>query len=225
MNWGKNVLIVAAHPDDEVLGVGGTIAELIKRGINVQVLIVTDGSSSQYIDDKDKIRTKAVETLNALKKLGVETWHQWSLPDMRLDTLAHVELNRKIEKFIQSFEFDTVFCQNYGDINMDHKCLYDSVAVAVRPHPAQTVKLFLSYYVNSSSEWGGVLSGSMYSPNVYVDISKSIKDKLESMAEYKTELRDYPHPRSIRGIRNTAEYFGNMVGYEFAECFKLVYSR
>ena len=225
MIFGKKNLIIAAHPDDEVLGVGGTIPLILRDGGNVDVLIVTDGSTSQYDNSESFLKKKRVETTNALLRLGVNEFTQWSFPDMKLDTISHVKLNKELEKFIRSNEYDTVFCQDCGDINMDHRILYQSVEVAVRPYPSQTVKRFLTYYVNSSSEWGGILSSSSFSPNVFVNIEDTIDLKLSSMLEYKTELRDYPHPRSIESMKNSASYFGNMVGYLFAEPFRLIFSR
>ena len=225
MIFGNKVLVIAAHPDDEVLGAGGTILKLINADVDVEVLIVTDGSSSQYQDDREILEKKHDESARALKKLGVSRYFQWSFPDMRLDSVPHVELNRELEKFIYSSGYDTVLCQDNGDVNMDHTCLFNSVRVAVRPHPKQNVKVFMTYYVNSSSEWGGIMSGSTFSPNIFVNIDDFIEDKLSSMAEYVTELREYPHPRSLKSIKTSAEYFGNMVGHRNAEAFRLIYSR
>lgn len=225
MYFGERILIVAAHPDDEILGMGGTIPLLKDNGALVDVVIVTDGSSTQYIGDKEVMERKHSESVKALEILRVDSVFQWKFPDMLLDTIPHVNLNQVLEDLINKNKYDCVFCQDFGDINMDHKKVYESVSVAVRPHPFQHVKLFLTYYVNSSSEWGGISNKIIFSPNVFVDITNTLELKLEAMAEYKSELRDYPHPRSLKAIENSAKYFGNMVGYDCAEAFKLIFSR
>ena len=144
---------------------------------------------------------------------------------MRLDSVSHASLNTEFEKLIRRKGYDTVFVQDKGDINLDHKLIYHSVLVACRPYPNQSIKTIYSYYVNSSSEWGAMESQSFFTPNVYVDISETIDIKIKAMSAYKSELRAYPHPRSLRSIRTSAEFFGNQVGYEFAEPFKLIISR
>lgn len=225
IDFGKKILVVAAHPDDEVLGAGGTIAKLKNQGCEVHALIVTDGSSTQYAGDEDILNAKYVEADAAAAILKMDKIIQWDFPDMRLDSVDHVEINKRLEELLSAEKYDTVISQEFGDINMDHRMVYQSVSVAVRPHPFQNVRNFLTYYVNSSSEWGVVLNSDGFKPNLFVDIEETIDLKLDSMAEYKSELRDYPHPRSIKAIRISAQYFGNMAGYKFAEPFRVVYSR
>lgn len=225
MNFGKKILIVAAHPDDEILGVGGSIPLFKKDGAQVDIVIITDGSSTQYAGDEEILVSKHKEAEKAANILGIDKIFQLSFPDMRLDTVPHVDINKALENLISRGHYDCVFCQEPGDINMDHRKLYDSTSVAVRPHPFQNVRKFLTYYVNSSSEWGGIMRGAAFSPNVFIDISETLQFKLDSMAEYKTELRDYPHPRSLEALKNTAAYFGNMTGYPYAEAFRLIFSR
>lgn len=225
MEFGKKVLIVAAHPDDEILGVGGSISIMKKSGAEVHSLVVTDGSSTQYEGQEEILIEKHKEAERSARIAGVDRLIQWNFPDMRLDSVDHVDLNIALEKLISEEKYDTVLCQEVGDINKDHREVFQSVSVAVRPHPFQSVKLFMSYYVNSSSEWGVILNSNGFRPNVFVDITSSIQTKLAAMTEYKSELRDYPHPRSIEAIENSAKYFGNMVGYKFAEPYRLVYKR
>ena len=225
IDFGKKILVVAAHPDDEVLGAGGTIAKLKQQECEIHALIVTDGCSTQYVGNEEILEAKYVEAGAAAAVLKIDRIFQWQFPDMRLDSVDHVEINQKLEELFSAEKYQTVISQEYGDINMDHRMVYQSVSVAVRPHPFQHVKNFLTYYVNSSSEWGVVLNSNGFKPNMFVDIEDTINLKLDSMAEYKSELRDYPHPRSLEAIRISAQYFGNMAGYKFAEPFRLVYSR
>jgi LmbE family N-acetylglucosaminyl deacetylase len=223
--FGNKILVIAAHPDDEVLGVGGTIPLLKRQHASIDLVIATDGSSTQYTGDEKLLKQKFFEASEAARILGIDNVIKFSFPDMRLDTVAHADINKEFESLIKSNNYDTVFVQDKGDINMDHKQLFHSALVACRPHPHQSVKSLFSYYVNSSSEWGGLESTRLFSPNVYIDITETIELKLKAMEAYKTELRSYPHPRSIRAIKTSAEYFGNHVGYEFAEPFKLIFSR
>lgn len=225
IKFGKKILIVAAHPDDEILGVGGSIPLMKQAGATVHSLVVTDGSTTQYQGKQDILEEKHREADRAANIVGVDKLIQWNFPDMRLDSVDHVDLNIALEKLIQEEKYDTVLCQEIGDINKDHREVFQSVSVAVRPHPFQTVNLFMSYYVNSSSEWGVILNANGFKPNVFVDISSTVNLKIDAMAEYKSELRDYPHPRSLEAISNSAKYFGNMVGYTFAEPFRLVFQR
>ncbi len=221
----NKVLVIAAHPDDEILGVGGTISILSKMGKQVDVLIFTDGSSTQYFDNDAILEDKFHEAKEANYIVGSAVLPRADFPDMRLDTIAHVDKNIALGKVISQGEYDTIFIQDRTDINKDHNELYESTMVACRPYPGQKVKHLLSYYVNSSTEWGNLLKKRPFNPNVFVDITETIDDKLNAMEKYTTEIRDYPHPRSIEAIRNSAKYFGNMVGTEFAEPFHLVYAR
>lgn len=219
------VLVIAAHPDDEVLGVGGTIPLLVEMKKQVDVLIFTDGSSTQYFGSDDILENKFEEAKKAIAVLGAQLLPRLDFPDMRLDTVAHVDKNIALGKIISEGQYDTVFVQDRSDINRDHKELFDSALVACRTYPGQTVRSVLSYYVNSSTEWGNLLTSESFNPNVYINISDSIEVKLDAMSKYETELRTYPHPRSLEAMRNTAKYFGNMVGYEYAEPFRLIYTK
>jgi LmbE family N-acetylglucosaminyl deacetylase len=221
----NKILVIAAHPDDEILGVGGTIPLLVKQKKQVDVLIFTDGSSAQYFNNKAILEDKFGEAKDANDVLGSNVLPRLDFPDMRLDTIAHIDKNIALGKIISSGGYDTIFIQDRTDINKDHNELFESTLVACRPYPGQTVKHLLSYYVNSSTEWGNLLKKAPFNPNVFIDISETIELKLSAMEKYKTEMRNYPHPRSTEAIRTSAKYFGNMVGTEYAEPFHLVYSK
>lgn len=221
----NKILVIAAHPDDEILGVGGTISLLSKMGKQVDVLIFTDGSSTQYFDNEAILEDKFHEAKEANDIVGSKVLPRADFPDMRLDTIAHVDKNIALGKVISQGGYDTIFVQDRTDINKDHNELYESTMVACRPYPGQSVKHVLSYYVNSSTEWGNLLKKKPFDPNVFIDISETIDHKLSAMEKYTTEIRDYPHPRSTEAIRNSAKYFGNMVGTEYAEPFHLVYTK
>lgn len=224
LNNFERVLVVAAHPDDEVLGVGGTIKKLTDLGKTVYTLIVTDGSSTQYEGDEKILNDKHRDCKKANNRLGVEEVIIWDFPDMRLDTVPHSELNNQLVDLIEELKIDTVFSQSSGDMNLDHRLIFQSVRVACRPYPGQKVSNLLCYYVNSSTEWGGMSNRETFNPNYFVDISDTIEQKLNAMECYEVELRDYPHPRSLKAIENSAAYFGNMVGKQYAEPFEVIFS-
>lgn len=223
LNQVKRALVIAAHPDDEILGVGGTIAKLTNKGASVDILICTDGSSTQYENDKTKLDGKFEEAKKANDIVGAKLLKKLSFPDMKLDTIAHVEINKALSNVINEGNYDTVFVQDISDVNRDHSVLFSSALVACRPYPGQNVKRLLSYYVNSSTEWGNLVPGQKFEPQVFIDISDYINEKLDAMKEYITELREFPHPRSIVSIETSSKYFGGIIGTMNAEPFRLIY--
>jgi len=217
----SRVLVIAAHPDDEVLGMGGTIARhAAERGDPTRIVCVTDGSSTQYPDDVEIRRQKEAEARAAATTLGVSDYVHLDLPDMKLDTVAHVDVNRVVEEQIGDFGPEIVYTV-HPDVNRDHRALFDSVAVATRPVPGQVVKRVLTYAPTSSTEWtpAGV---NWFVPNWFVDVTSTLDLKLASFAHYATERREYPHPRSEQAIRAAAAFYGASCGCHAAEPFVLV---
>lgn len=221
----ENILVIVAHPDDEVLGMGGTIAKLSSQGKQVHLLIVTDGSASQYRDAENLqeiIDSKKKETKNAADLLGIKSITYGNLPDMKLDVTAHIDVNAVIEKAIDTVKPDTVFTHFWGDVNLDHRCVYHSTMVAVRPVKGQCVKEVYCYNVPSSTEWSPQIDGHVFTPNVFVDITGFEKIKYAAMKAYETELREYPHPRSIDYLKKDDEVVGLHCGLDSAEQFILL---
>jgi LmbE family N-acetylglucosaminyl deacetylase len=216
------VLVLAAHPDDEVLGMGGTIGVHASRGDIVRVVCVTDGSSTQYPGDAAIREQKAAEAQRAAKILGAEQYFHLDLPDMRLDTVPHVEVNDVVEEHMRAFGPHVVYAP-HPDVNLDHRAVFDSVAVAVRPTPGQVARRLLTYAPTSSTEWSPAATN-WFVPNWFVDISSTLERKLEAFACFESETRDYPHPRSSRALRAHAELHGSTIGCEYAEPFVLVRS-
>ncbi|MBC2856179.1 PIG-L family deacetylase [Cetobacterium sp. 2A] len=216
------ILVIAAHPDDEILGCGGTINSYSRQGHEVYVYIVTDGSSAQYPNDIKKLNSKRREAVEANKKLGVKKVIFGNLPDMKLDTVSHINLNGEIFKVVNEIRPDIVFTQHYGDVNKDHKLVFEATLVACRP-TENGVKKIYSYETLSSTEWGNTNSSDFFIPNTYVRLTgEDILNKKEAMNFYQTELRDYPHPRSLEAIENLAKYRGNQVIASYAESFILI---
>ena len=223
-NIKSKILVIAAHPDDEVLGVGGTISwfSTIAKA-DVFVLILTEGCSSQYKGDKSMILKKRREAERANKILGVKKVIFGDLPDMRLDSLLHVQINEVIEKQIRAISPDIVFTQ-HPDVNKDHVLVFESTMVAIRPSPGASVKKVYTYASASSTEWSAPLVGSYFIPNIFFDISDTLDLKLKAFSSYNTELRKYPHPRAIESIKIYAEREGIAVGLKAAESFMLIRS-
>jgi LmbE family N-acetylglucosaminyl deacetylase len=220
------VLVIAAHPDDEVLGVGGTIRRHVDAGASVHILIVTEGTTAQY-DDAAIIEQKRTQARESAGILGVG--HEegggsirfGECPDMRLDTLAHTELNAIIEDAIAAVEPDTVYTHTASGLNEDHRQIHHSTLVAARPHSG--VADIYGYFVGSSTEWAPSTPG--FDPRLFVTIDETIETKIEALACYATEIRPYPHPRSPKRVREYAAYFGGHVGARYAEAFEVVRTR
>lgn len=219
----NKVLIIVAHPDDEVLGMGGTIAKYVSSGYEVALLIVTDGSTSQYKDDpqlKEILENKKKETRIAADILGITRVYYGGQPDMKLDMTEHTAVNAAIEAVIDEFDPDVVYTHFEGDVNKDHQCVYQSALVACRPIPGQKIKELYSFSVPSSTEWSPQNSKTVFVPNIYVDIDGDYAEKkYGAMAAYETELREYPHPRSIEALKILDKSVGLQVGLKCAESF------
>jgi LmbE family N-acetylglucosaminyl deacetylase len=158
--------------------------------------------------------------VRAAAELGVTDYVHLDLPDMRLDTLAHVEVNRVVEEHVREFGPEVVYTA-HPDVNRDHRVLFDSVAVATRPTPDQVVRRVLTYAPTSSTEWTPAPLN-WFVPNWFVDVTATFERKVAAFAHYETERRDYPHPRSERAIRAAGAFYGASCGCEFAEPFVLV---
>ena len=200
------VLVLAAHPDDEVLGMGGTIAVHTDRGDEVRVVVVTDGSSTQYPGDAEIRAQKEDEALRAAAELGVTDYVHLDLPDMRLDTLAHVEVNRVVEEHVREHGAEVVYTP-HPDVNLDHRVLFDSVAVATRPVPGQTVRRVLTYAPTSSTEWTPA-AVNWFVPNWFVDVERhdraqgrGVRPLRERAAGASAPAQRARHPRRRRVLR------------------------
>lgn len=222
----QKILVIAAHPDDEILGVGGTMARYVAQGDEVAVMIVTDGSTSQYRQNENIdaiLAEKKNETEVACTIVGVKKIFYGELPDMKLDVISHIDINEKIEKVLEEFKPEIVFTHFWGDVNKDHKMVYESTLVACRPVMNQIVKKIYAYSVPSSTEWNFGNVSNTFSPNTFIDIDGEYSEKKYlAMNAYKKELRPYPHPRSIEFLKKSDMVEGNKVGLKCAESFILL---
>jgi LmbE family N-acetylglucosaminyl deacetylase len=212
-------LIIAAHPDDEVLGCGGFIANRASSE-KCYVLILTGGATGRYDDEMSAILRQNAKDAN--KVLGTAELFFEDLPNQKLETLPIIEVTQIIEKYIKKLSPTRVFTQHGGDINRDHQVVFEATMTATRPIVGQIVQEVYTYNTPSSTEWNFYEGEKVFIPTVYENIEQSIDKKLEAMSFYKSECRDYPHPRSIKALRLHANYWGLTVGYEYAEPFKLM---
>ena len=222
----NKVLIIAAHPDDDILGCGGLISKY--RGqIEFRVIFIAEGSSCRFSEEEfnGKEVTKIIEERNsfavrALKLLGVNNYYFYNLPCGRLDQVPIIKINKIIEQETLAFKPDTVFTHSFEDTNNDHVIVHKATQMATRPGAATFVEKLYSYEVLSSSEWRFTHT---FSPNHFESLSETdVQNKWQALAEYETELKDFPYPRSEEGIYTLAKYRGLQSSNTYAEAFKLI---
>ncbi len=217
----ERVLVIAAHPDDEVLGCGGTIAWHAARGDQVHVAIMAQGLFSRGTPaeaEQQALRT-ACETANGI--LGVTSLECFDLPDNRLDSLDLLDIVQKVEALVQRYQPGIVYGHWSGDVNIDHRLLHEVVVTACRPQPGHPVHTLLFFEVASSTEWQVPHSAPAFLPNWFSDISQTLDTKLRALEAYAMEMRAWPHPRSVRALEHLARWRGATVGVEAAEAFVL----
>ena len=222
-----SVLVVAAHPDDEVLGCGGTIARHADAGDQVQVLIVAEGATSRsqhrdrlQVGDELSALAQAAQTAGSI--LGAAGVELLDLPDNRLDSLERLDLIKRLEEHIDRHQPQVVYVHHAGDVNVDHRRLHEAVVTACRPTPGHPVRRLLSFEVASSSEWQPPGSAPTFQPNWFVDISGQWHRKREALVAYASEMRPWPHARSLEALEHLARWRGAQVGVEAAEAFCLL---
>ncbi|MGR3175995.1 MAG: PIG-L deacetylase family protein [Candidatus Scalindua sp.] len=221
-----NILVVAAHPDDEVLGCGGTIPQLVKNGNDVYVCILGEGIASRY-EARDRKVQREIELLRdrgrkACEILGVKEVFFDNLPDNRFDTVALLDIIRIIEKIIAEIQPDTVYTHHHNDLNIDHSITSQATITATRPIGKMPVKEVYAYEILSSTEWSFGNTKSSFSPNTFVGIEKTLDTKNNALLCYQSEIRDFPHPRSIEAVTTAAKRWGAICGYKAAEAFELI---
>lgn len=220
----RNILILAAHPDDEVLGCGGTIARLADEGEIIHVAFLADGIFSRVGNpaiQQEELAARQAAAQKACDILGVKSVFFCEFSDNRMDTIALLDIIKPIEALVAKYQPDTVFTHHAGDVNIDHRRTHEAAVTACRPQPGNIVKTLLSFEVPSSTEWQLPDSAPMFAPNWFVDISNTLDRKLAALDAYSAELRTWPHPRSQQGVEHLARWRGVTVGVEAAEAFML----
>lgn len=225
----KRIMIVAAHPDDELIGLGATMHNLVKEhGAIVHAIILGEGITSRS-DTRDTEKWKEVleahhANMNAAgAHIGFTSIHSYNFSDNRFDSHALLDIVKVVEKEKEEFKPDIIFTHNAGDLNVDHRYSFQAVMTATRPMADEGVTTVITFETNSATDWQYGNHPENFHPNLYVEISEEdLQAKINALKEYKFEIRDYPHPRSEKALRVLAEYRGYTSGCMMAEAFEVV---
>jgi LmbE family N-acetylglucosaminyl deacetylase len=222
-----NIMVVAAHPDDEVLGCGGTMATLAKEN-NVIVAILGEGATSRDEDQTeapdDAVSKLQKEARSAASILGVSEVVFGGLPDNRFDSRPLLDLIKIVEGWLEHFQPEVIYTHHGGDLNIDHTQTFRAVLTATRPMEGHSVRDLYSFEVASSTEWAFQSISPAFVPNTFADITNAIEQKINALAAYEGEVRPFPHPRSSDNLRATARKWGAASGFGYAEAFQLIRS-
>jgi LmbE family N-acetylglucosaminyl deacetylase len=223
-----SVLVVAAHPDDEVLGAGGTIARLAAAGDQVFVAILGEGITSRYRDRGEAgaslLSDLKSASARAAERLGAADLFLYDLPDNRFDTVPLLEVAKLVEEIVRRVRPDDLYTHHPGDLNVDHEVVHRAVATATRPVGSHVVRNVYAFEVPSSTEFAFGSLEPRFRPTVFVDVAGTLEAKIEAMEMYETEARPFPHPRSPEALRALAHARGAAAGLQAAEAFELVRS-
>lgn len=220
----RRALCVAAHPDDEILGAGATLARLGDEGWDVHVLVLGEGVGARFTDDErpdEEVDELADELRRAAAIIGA-TPHQLDLPDNRFDQLDLLDVVHRVEDVKRELAPVLVFTHHADDLNVDHRVTASAVLTAFRPLPGEPRATLLAFETLSSTEWSAPGHGTPFRPNWFENASAGLERKVAAMGAYHHELREWPHPRSLEGIRVAARRWGMTVGLDAAEAFMLL---
>ncbi len=215
-----NVLVIAPHPDDEILGVGGTIAKSVAQGNDVYVCVVTKGCEPLFSDEG--VEQTREECRKADKYLGVKETIFLDFPAVMLENVPRYKLNAGIGDVIQNLKPDEVYIPHRGDMQLDHKMIVDAAMVGLRPKYAHKVKRIYAYETLSETGWDIPNTLNEFIPNVYNNISDYLNKKIEAISLFKSQIFEYPNTRSIKAIEALGIYRGTNVGVRAAEAFCLI---
>jgi N-acetylglucosamine malate deacetylase 1 len=228
----QKVFIIAAHPDDEVLGCGGTLARHAAEGDDVHILIMAEGVTSRDKTRnagarKNELSILAQTAQNAGSFLGVQSVELLSFPDNRMDILPLLDVIKEVEARLEKIQPTVVYTHHSGDLNIDHQITHRAVVTACRPYPGQTVRTLLFFEVPSSTDWQVAGMENTFQPDWFVDISDHLETesyldkKIQALEMYENEMCGFPHARSIEAVRSLARVRGAGVGLKAAEGFKI----
>jgi len=223
----ERVLVVAAHPDDEVLGLGGTLARHVSEGDQVQALIVAEGATSrrQQRDEAgrhDELAALRSAASSAAEALGCHPTRFLGLPDNRLDGMELLDVVKQIEAVIDDYRPAVIYTHHGGDLNIDHRIVHQAVLTACRPIPGDFIRAVYAFETVSSTEWGEAGSHAVFHPTRFVDVTDWVDSKRRALRCYDAEMRDFPHARSLQNVENLMRYRGASMGMEAAEAFMVV---
>ena len=217
----NRILVVAAHPDDEILGLGGTLIKHVNQGDEVFCLILGEGVTSREHYGQDELDSLYDQCSRAGKIIGFKKIFLSKLPDNKFDSIPLLDITKEVEKYLKDIKPDIIFTHHEYDLNIDHQRTFQAVLTACRPCNSDCPKQLLTFETLSSTEWQKK-DCKQFRPNVYTDVENEIHKKIDALNEYKSEIREYPHPRSTEGIKILAQFRGLESGLKYAEAFCLV---
>ncbi len=230
------ILVIVAHPDDEVLGMGGTLKKLSNKNHAIKVVFLATGISARRSEKftnetkykidksltkkmKEQIKKLRLDAKTALKILGIKDIEFFDFPDNEMDKISNLEITKTIESIIKKFNPEIIYTHTKNDINVDHRTIFNATITATRPTTKLNVKKIICFEVPSSSEWN---FGDTFSPNIFVEIKKELSYKIKAIEAYKSELKKFPHPRSAKALDVIAKRWGTVSGFDAAEAFELI---
>ncbi len=227
----KKILVVAAHPDDELLGLGATMYQLNKNySCETRVVILGEGLTSRADerdpeDWKEELKIHNENIKSAQRAIGYGSVKTYNLPDNRFDTVPLLDIIKIIENEKTDFQPEVIFTHHGGDVNIDHQRTFEAVITATRPVKGEVVKTLITFETPSGTEWRASTDPRHFVPNMFVEVSEeAMQAKISGMESYEFEKRDYPHPRSPDALKIHSQRWGIVVGKEFAEAFSIVRS-
>lgn len=225
----KRIMIVVAHPDDELLGLGASMNRLINDfGINTHVVILGEGITSRSDARDTSLWQKELEThrsniKSAQASIGYGTVSIYDFPDNRFDTVALLDIIKVVEKEKQDFQPEVIFTHHGGDVNIDHQRTFEAVITACRPMEHERVKTIICFETPSGTEWRAASDPRHFIPNMFISVSQTNLDaKIKGMESYEFEKRAYPHPRSPQALTIQAQRWGTAIGVPIAEAFCII---
>lgn len=227
----KKIMVVAAHPDDEILGLGATMHQLIKKSESkVHVVILGEGLTSrsekrdrEIWEEELKIHRSNIK--DAQRAIGYNSVSIYDFPDNRFDTVSLLDIIKVIEQEKQKYSPEIIFTHHGGDVNIDHQLTFEAVITACRPLKGETVQHILTFETPSGTEWRASTDPKNFIPNLFISFQETdLKAKQEAMDCYQFEKRDYPHPRSAKALKIRASFWGQTIGHQYAEPFTIVRS-
>lgn len=212
----KKILLVVAHPDDEVLGCGATVAKHVQAGDEVHLLVLADGETSRAQAD---LSHRHGALAKSCQTLGIKTHQQESFPDNQMDSVPLIHIVRKIEERLKAIKPELIYTHYVHDLNVDHQITHAAVLTACRPQPGASVREIRCFEVVSSTHWTSSQAGHTFSPNLFIDVASTLAQKMAALKHYDAEMRPWPHQRSYKGLEVLAQFRGASVGVEAAEAF------
>lgn len=219
---GKNILVIVAHPDDEVIGLGGAIARHADEGCNIFSLAMTNGVGARECVTDYQISSRAKASKNAANLMGMTWLDSPDYPDNAMDTVSMLEVVRTVENAKLNINPSIIYTHSYADLNVDHRITSAATLTAFRPQPSEVWTEIRTFEVPSATDYGLNLTANTFTPNLYINIEKTWNVKLAALREYSTEMRESPHARSLNGIENLAKLRGNQCGVNYAEAFEVI---